>query len=474
MLLLHDPFGQGLLVFSTKHRTFATRVQKTLLMNNLIKIVFASSLILVYSCKRENPNFQAEAADPANYHQVVLTLTETIIHDIFSPPIASRNYVYSCIAGYEAARHMDESYQSLSGQITHMPAMPEPEAGQVYCFPLASITAFTHTAQKYIFSEDSIVALDKKMMKWFEDLNMPDDVRERSIAYGLAVSEAVKTWSNGDFYAQTRSNPKFTVTDDPSRWKPTPPAYMDGIEPSWNQIRTMLMDSAQQFKPLPPTAFDTVSTSQFYKEAYLVYETGKTLTNDQDEIANFWDCNPYKMNVVGHVMHASKKITPGGHWMGIAGLAARKNNSDFVHTTYAYVMTSLGLFDGFISCWDEKYRSNLIRPETYINQYIDETWVPLLQTPPFPEYTSGHSVVSGAASTILTEVFGDNFAFADSTEMMFGLPVRSYNSFIEAADEAAISRMYGGIHYMPAIENGLEEGKGVGKLILDKVDIYKK
>ena len=136
-------------------------------------------------------------------------------------------------------------------------------------------------------------------------------------------------------------------------------------------------------------------------------------------------------------------------------------------------MTSLGLFDGFISCWDEKYRSNLIRPESYINQYIDESWVPLLQTPPFPEHTSGHSVVSGAASTILTNVFGDNFAFADSTELQFGLPVRSYTSFNQAADEAAISRMYGGIHYIPAIEFGLVQGRGVGSWILSKVDLIK-
>lgn len=439
-----------------------------------VKYLFGLMVLFSFSaCKKVNPNYQAEAANTQNYHTAVNALTDVIIHDIFSPPIAARNYVYSCIAGYEAARHMDAKYASLQGQINHMPEMPKPEEGKEYCYPLASLTAFTHTAQKYIFSEDSIIALDNRLMKWFDELNMPEDVKERSVAYGLAVADAVKKWSDKDNYAQTRSNPKFTVTDEPGRWKPTPPAYMDGIEPSWNQIRTMLLDSAQQFKPTPPTTFSTDKNSQFYKDAMLVYETGKNLTDEQDEIANFWDCNPYKMNVIGHVMHASKKITPGGHWMGIAGQAARKNNSDFVHTTYAYMMTSLGLFDGFISCWDEKYRSNLIRPESYINQYIDESWVPLLQTPPFPEHTSGHSVVSGAASTILTNVFGDNFAFADSTELQFGLPVRSYTSFNQAADEAAISRMYGGIHYIPAIEFGLVQGRGVGSWILSKVDLIK-
>src|SRR5688500_6116951 len=115
--------------------------------------------------------------------------------------------------------------------------------------------------------------------------------------------------------------------------------------------------------------------------------------------------------------------------------------------------------DGFISCWDEKYRSRLVRPETYINEYIDEDWVPLLQTPPFPEYTSGHSVISSASAVTLTKLFGENFSFLDSTEVEFGLKARSFNSFKEASEEAALSRLYGGIHYRPAVEHGITEGR---------------
>jgi PAP2 superfamily len=132
-------------------------------------------------------------------------------------------------------------------------------------------------------------------------------------------------------------------------------------------------------------------------------------------------------------------------------------------------MVSISLIDGFISCWDEKYRSKLIRPESYINQYIDENWLPILQTPPFPEYTSGHSVISGAASVALTHLFGENFSFTDSTEVVFGLPVRKFESFYQASSEAAISRMYGGIHYRPAVEEGLNEGKLLGSFVLSKI-----
>ena len=135
--------------------------------------------------------------------------------------------------------------------------------------------------------------------------------------------------------------------------------------------------------------------------------------------------------------------------------------------------TAAGLFDGFISCWDEKYRSELVRPETIINEHIDENWLPLLQTPPFPEYTSGHSVISGAAGIMLTGMFGDNFAFQDSTERIYGLPDRTFESFNAASDEAAISRLYGGIHYMPAIENGVLQGRSLGRHLDSTLVTYK-
>src|SRR5690606_2245347 len=162
-------------------------------------------------------------------------------------------------------------------------------------------------------------------------------------------------------------------------------------------------------------------------------------------------------------------ITPGGHWMGIAGIAAKTKDLDWKQTAETFVITSLALYEGFLSCWDEKYRSVLIRPETYINQYMDEDWLPLLQTPPFPEYTSGHSVVSAAAAVVLTHLLGDDLAFVDSTEVVFGLPVRKFNSCQEAAEEAAISRFYGCSHYMPAIENGMKEGDAVGRLVIERV-----
>jgi hypothetical protein len=200
---------------------------------------------------------------------------------------------------------------------------------------------------------------------------------------------------------------------------------------------------------------------------------GKNLTEEQRQIASFWDCNPFVMNVKGHVMFATKKISPGGHWMNITRDACKKTNANYIQASEAYVRVAIALMDGFISCWDEKYRSRVIRPETYINQYIDEDWAPLLQTPPFPEYTSGHSVISSAAAVTLTDLFGENFAFTDSTEIEFGLTARSFTSFTHACEEAAMSRMYGGIHYRPAVENGLVEGRALGNYIRQKIKTRK-
>lgn len=253
---------------------------------------------------------------------------------------------------------------------------------------------------------------------------------------------------------------------------------MNGIEPHWDKIRPFAIDSAQQFKPAPPPEFSMEEDSKFYEEVMEVYEVRKSMIGKGDKseeiaIAQFWDCNPYVSVTRGHLMFATKKITPGAHWIGIAKIASRKSGADFAKTVYAYTKTSIAIADGFISCWAEKYRSNLIRPETVINEYLDDSWEPVLQTPPFPEYTSGHSVVSGAAAIALTDIFGDNFAFDDDTEVPYGLPVRSFTSFNQASNEAALSRMYGGIHYRAAIEVGIKQGRDLGKFIVDKLDMTK-
>jgi len=247
------------------------------------------------------------------------------------------------------------------------------------------------------------------------------------------------------------------------------------------------MDSASQFKPIAPHPFSTDKNSAYYKEAKETYDVGNLISKklievektkskiipEESQICTFWDCNPYATVVQGHMMFAKKKNTPDAHWINITKIALKKSNSNFETTVFAYTKTSIGIFESFISCWDEKYRSNAVRPETFINKNIDENWKPQLQTPPFPEYTSGHSVVSSCSSIILTTIFGDNFSYVDDSETYFGLPKRPFKSFKQAAAEASISRLYGGIHYRAAIENGVVQGTNIANFINNKLKMKK-
>ncbi len=438
-------------------------------MKKILAICVTSVLWVSCGTKKEEPII----ITPEELHASVDKVTEIMIHDIFSPPVASRIFAYPNVAAYEIIAQENDDYVSLAGQLKQLDSIPKPEKGSIINYQLAAMTAHMELNKRLIFSEERMEIFRDSLYGIWENKN--PTVFNASKAYGLKVADHIGAWMNKDNYAQTRTMPKFTVdTDDPTRWQPTPPAYMDGIEPHWNKIRPFVIDSANQFKPTPPPPFSMEKGSDFYKELKEVYDISLQITEEGDEseeieIAQFWDCNPYVSVTRGHLMFATKKITPGAHWIGITKIAARKTDSDFNKTVYAYTKASIAMADAFISCWDEKYRSNLIRPETLINQHIDDDWKPVLQTPPFPEYTSGHSVVSGAAATALTDIFGDNFAFDDDTEVPYGLPIRSFNSFNEAADEAAISRMYGGIHYRAAVQVGVKQGRDLGKFVLDNL-----
>lgn len=407
--------------------------------------------------------------DAQPIHRALKAITDIMVHDIFSPPVASRIYAYVSIAGYEAAIPADQRYQSLAGQLHGLQPTPLPIAGKPCNFTLAAVEAMLVTAKALVISEDSIEYFRLQSIQSFRNNGITEDQLLQSLVYGDAVASHILAWAAKDYYRESKSLPQYTVTDDDASWKPTPPAYMKAVEPNWNRLRTMVLDSAQAFKPSPAVIYAADTGSVFYKNARAVYDAGLQLTPEQIAIAQFWDCNPFNLNVRGHVMFATKKISPGGHWINITRIACEKMQAGVLQTLEAYAWVAVTVNDAFISCWDEKYRSRVVRPETFINRFIDEAWTPLLQTPPFPEYTSGHSVVSMAAAIILSKLFGHSFGYIDASEMEFGLPARSFSSFETAAREAAISRFYGGIHYMPSIENGMKEGERLGRFIAGKL-----
>jgi len=351
------------------------------------KFIFIISVFLLVACSSSNKDYQKAAANPEFLIRAEVMLTESIIHDIFAPPVSARIYMYASIAAYEAAIHGEKGYKSLVGQINGFQNVAQPEKGLEYCFALASTRAFLSVGKKLTFAQELYNEFDKKLEADYRATGIPTDVYNRSIALGDSIAESVMKYAAKDNYKQTRGF-RFTVTNETGIWTPTPPAYMDAVEPYWTKIRPVGLDSSTQFQAPVPSKFDMTPGTPYYKEVMESYNTVKNLTDEQRNIANFWDCNPFKMNISGHAMFATKKMSPGGHWLGIVGQVSRQLKKSHVQVAEAFAMTSRSIFDGFISCWDEKYRSVRIRPETVINSSIDKNWLPILQTPPFPEYTS--------------------------------------------------------------------------------------
>ena len=438
------------------------------MLSRFLFLFFGVFILFISSCgdRFAERNYEWDKSSAEGVHIAMKIVTDIMVSDIFPPPIASRVYAYSSVAAYETVVHAFDNYQSLAGQLNELTPGPEPDPDLKYDFEVAATMAILKVGHALTFDEKLFFELKARALEYLEKKDIPESIYNRSAEYGRKVGAHIMQWSRGDYYAQTRTYPKYTPERLDDRWIQTPPAYMDAIEPAWNLIRPMVMDSANQFIPPPPTEFSIDQNSQFFEEAYEVYAV---LTSGDEmekrEIAGFWDCNPFAVRSIGHLMVGEKKISPGGHWMNIASLASRQSDANLMKSAEALALTAIALFDGFISCWDEKYRSNLLRPETYINRYIDSDWVPALQSPPFPEHTSGHSVISNASAVMLTRVFGDNFEYDDTTQLEFELPVRSFTSFYHAAEEAAISRLYGGIHYRPAIDDGTVQGRKIGNLI---------
>ena len=232
----------------------------------------------------------------------------------------------------------------------------------------------------------------------------------------------------------------------------------------------MIMRSCSQFSPVEKLRYNPSKQSLFYKNVLEVYNISKKLDSNHREIALYWDDNPNVSVIEGHLTYFIHKISPGGHWVKIAGQACRQKNIPLIKTAQVYALTTIAIYEAFIACWDEKYKTNLIRPVTVINNHIDADWKPLIQTPPFPEFTSGHSVTSNAAAAVLTSLLGDNFSFTDETEILFGHKLRKFTSFYAAARESSMSRVYGGIHYPETARISILQGKQIGNYVMQTLN----
>ncbi len=424
------------------------------------------------SCKQKSNDYVKVMHDPFLYEQVMHKLNYIIIYDIFTPPVASRVFAYSNLAAYEVLANEGKHFASLEGKVSGLNNIPHPAANAAIDYPFASLIAFIKVGNQLTFSSDTMKILADSVKLLAKNSGMPDDMFTNSVQYGNQVADSVISWSKSDNYLQTRGA-HFSVTGLEGHWSPTPPGYFEAVEPLWPTMRCMVMDSANMFPPPPSPTFSKDTASQFYKMAVDVMVTGNTLDSTKKWIANFWDCNGFKLHVEGHAMFATKAMTPPGHWMEIVGTISKNNNADFYKTVSAYTGAAIGMYDAFICCWYTKYKYDVIRPETYINKYINQDWMPYLQTPPFPEYNSAHSTISAAAATVLAGIYKGNTAFRDSSEREWGWPDRSFKNTDEAAIEVSYSRFYGGIHYKNSVLTAYDQGKKIGNLVMSKLTANK-
>jgi hypothetical protein len=424
--------------------------------------LFLLTMTIVMGCDR--PYKSAGGVPAADIDTVVRSMSDIMVHDVTNPPLAARFFAYAFLAGYEVVSQNNPSFKSMKGVLNDYPAIDKP-AIEKYDYRLAALLATIGVATSMQPSGNRLEQLKQKLMhRARQDLD--GATVDGSVNYASAIVAGIMKYARADGYRSFSDYPRYTPVEGDGYWFPTPPGYIAAVEPYFSKLRPFFLDSCTQFASAPPVPFDKNKSSAFHALMDSVYRAGEHLNKEQQEIAAFWDCNPFALNDRGHLKVGIKKISPGAHWMGIAGIACTQQGLSFDSSMMVHSLLAMTLTDAFICCWHEKYHSNRIRPETAIRRYIDPQWKPFLQTPPFPEYLSGHSVVSAASAELLSHFFGEGFAYKDSVEQDFGLMPRNFRSFREAAREAAVSRFYGGIHFTDAIENGLIQGEKVGKQVL--------
>jgi hypothetical protein len=374
----------------------------------------------------------------------------------YSPPVASRALGCLGVGLYEALVPGMPDHVSLAGTLHELPSMPVGH-GAAYHWP--SVANATLAAMSRSLFPTAPQALLVEIDELEADLagNVPAGVLLRSTDRGREVAAAVDQWARNDggHEGYLRNFPDDYVPPvGPGYWVPTPPGFQRALQPTWGGNRCMAIDSGRACDPGAPLTFSTDPGSAFFAEALEVYETVSSLTAEQRAIAIFWSDDP------------GQTATPPGHSLSITGQIIRLQDRSLADAAVAYARVGIAVCDAFIGCWNVKYRHNLLRPITYVRTHIDPAWGdPLpLATPPFPEYTSGHSVQSAAAAEVLTATFG-TVGFTDRTHEARGLAPRSFASFAASAQDAAISRLYGGIHYRSAIERGLEQGRCIGAVV---------
>ncbi len=455
--------------------------------------------------------------DPQLVAQWMRTSLAFVRSERLGPPIAARISAYGSLALYEGyASDRRSPLRSLAGQLNGFGALPSVEPhelmdGATVAAEAERVVLDSLYRDGFASTRRTIDSLAKAQVAAREAAGVNGAVRDRSLAHGRAIGNALLAWAATDSFYATRGRPwsapsgrgywvntattdqyvpqmlsaqsdvvvkknsgvnmdleraseKWIFVNRPKSAKPsTLPAFdpVKPTEPYWGVLRTFAIHDGDVCKPAPPPPYSEKPGSEFWKMAKEFYDTVKAVTPEKRQTALFWADNPVATG------------TPAFHWISVANQMVARRGLSADAAVELYTLTSVAIADAFIGCWREKYRSYVVRPVTYVQRVWDPKYVTVFATPPFPEYSSGHSVISGAAVEVLRKTLGDTLAFVDSTQVDIGQPPRPFASFTAALNEVAISRVYGGIHYMRAVLDGMVQGQCIGDRVLERLKTRK-
>jgi hypothetical protein len=428
-----------------------------------LRALLTTALLLV-TCAANADERREKFAD--DFSSRVATAWFELLYDVVKaektpPPQAGRIYGITAVALYESIVQGTKEHRSLAGQLNGLRQPTESGKADSYHWPAVASAAMAHTIRALFptLSPNALGAVAKLEQKLTVEFRKEVAGRdfERSDARGRAVAAMLNSWAATDGFA-LYDNCFYATTAAADRWRPTPPHFgAKPLQPCWGELRPMVLKSGQECAAPGPPKFSNHTASDFYRAGFEVYKVGQSLTSEQKLIAEYWADNP------------GESGTPPGHWIDIVSQIARKDKLSLALAAEAYARVGIAAHDAFISCWNTKYVYNSKRPVTYINDNFQGQWRSYVATPNFPSYPSGHSVQSAAAAAVLTDMFGHK-SFTDTTHADHNLTParqpRTFKSFYEAAAEAAVSRLYGGIHYAFDNNDGLQSGECIGQRII--------
>ena len=415
-----------------------------------------------------SPATSAYSASVATeWFQLALLLTQQTPG--FSPPVAARAFAYLGLTLYESTVPGMPQNISLAGQLNELSSLPLAQPDEPLHWPTvanASLATMTRmmfpsaTAENKARIDLLERSLPLKLSADFDASAVSQEVTNRSQTFGKLMAMAIMTWARTDGGHEAwgplkRSQQNYVPPSGAGQWAATPPAFAPALLPWWGEVRPFVLKTPDECKAPPPPGFSEDATSSFYKDAIEVHKISNQATPEQRQFGLYWTDDPLKTP------------TPAGHWVFIATDMLKARKSTLTDAAQLYAKLNLAMADAFIAAWHAKYATNVMRPVTYIQLGIDSNWVPsLMHTPPFPEYPSGHSVQSSAAAAVMAQTFGANTPFTDNTHNDRGWGPRTFKSFQAAADEAALSRLYAGIHFRFGITGGQVQGACVAQKVL--------